>query len=566
MTGARSSDTATVCVGSDVRPGAGAGGGAARPDVDLVSGDERPQSVRESVAVGGGGGGGGDGRERRGLGGLLRMGGGGAGGGRGVVVAGSGDGAQNRGRKASATESCRNGQGGAKANARLEDAVAAKTMAAEMDELRTLQLEEKKVFLTNLEGMERALKDKERETDEARSALSALEAFAMEREDTAARLTHEKEELLEELKGARSGQNRSAEEVREALTRAEAEAENVEARHRAWMRQAQARQTDLEATAAQLAAALAEAKRGSPTGAGAQHAGTPSMRTGRAQASDRELRALRDELDSCQASLELEQERTRSLQQEANGLRYDLESARATEAVVARQRQEHATLAADSFAKVSHLEQQLQDQKANAQRLMTSAPNPGGQESQIQSLSSKLLDKQARLEESVCERATLSVKLQEASARAFRAEQELREARGDALEGGGGGGGETVAGGGGMRSRRRQDRAGGGRASQRGSWSRLGPIAKHEKIASVVDVLDRQTLQGVVFLRNSSVARAAFMAYLLLLHLWAFAVLGFHHSSMTPNMEHPVDQQLAAAGNAAQAAAVQAASEGGSGR
>lgn len=57
-----------------------------------------------------------------------------------------------------------------------------------------------------------------------------------------------------------------------------------------------------------------------------------------------------------------------------------------------------------------------------------------------QSLSSKLLDKQARLEESVCERATLSVKLQEASARAFRAEQELREARGDSLEGGVGGG------------------------------------------------------------------------------------------------------------------------------
>lgn len=49
--------------------------------------------------------------------------------------------------------------------------------------------------------------------------------------------------------------------VREALTRAEAEAEEVEARHRTWMRQAQARQTELEATAAQLAEALAEEKR-----------------------------------------------------------------------------------------------------------------------------------------------------------------------------------------------------------------------------------------------------------------------------------------------------------------
>lgn len=47
----------------------------------------------------------------------------------------------------------------------------------------------------------------------ARSTLSALEVFAMEREDAATRLAHEKEELLEELKGARSGQDRSAEEV-----------------------------------------------------------------------------------------------------------------------------------------------------------------------------------------------------------------------------------------------------------------------------------------------------------------------------------------------------------------
>ena len=47
-------------------------------------------------------------------------------------------------------------------------------MAAEMDELRTLQLEEKKVFLTNLEGMERALKDKERETDEVRARVSSF--------------------------------------------------------------------------------------------------------------------------------------------------------------------------------------------------------------------------------------------------------------------------------------------------------------------------------------------------------------------------------------------------------
>lgn len=49
--------------------------------------------------------------------------------------------------------------------------------------------------------------------------------------------------------------------LKEALTRAETEAEESRERHRTWMRQAQARQTELEATAAQLTEALAEANR-----------------------------------------------------------------------------------------------------------------------------------------------------------------------------------------------------------------------------------------------------------------------------------------------------------------
>lgn len=55
--------------------------------------------------------------------------------------------------------------------------------------------------------------------------------------------------------------------MREALARAETEAEEAGARHRTWMRQAQARQTELEATAAQLAEALAEAERKAHPGA-----------------------------------------------------------------------------------------------------------------------------------------------------------------------------------------------------------------------------------------------------------------------------------------------------------
>lgn len=48
-------------------------------------------------------------------------------------------------------------------------------------------------------------------------ALTALEALAVERDDVATRLTREKEEVIEELRGARSVQDRSAEEVRKGL-------------------------------------------------------------------------------------------------------------------------------------------------------------------------------------------------------------------------------------------------------------------------------------------------------------------------------------------------------------
>lgn len=44
----------------------------------------------------------------------------------------------------------------------------------------------------------------------------------------------------------------------------------------------------------------------------------------------------------------------------------------------------------------------------------------------------------------------------------------------------------------------------------------------------------------MVFLRNSSVARAAFLVYLLLLHFFAFAVVSFH-SSTIDHTKHPAD-------------------------
>lgn len=43
-----------------------------------------------------------------------------------------------------------------------------------------------------------------------------------------------------------------------------------------------------------------------------------------------------------------------------------------------------------------------------------------------------------------------------------------------------------------------------------------------------------------MFLRNSSVARAVFLAYLLLLHFWAFAIVSFHSSTLN-HLKHPAE-------------------------
>lgn len=60
------------------------------------------------------------------------------------------------------------------------------------------------------------------------------------------------------------------------------------------------------------------------------------------------------------------------------------------------------------------------------------------------------------------------------------------------------------------------------------SISRLGPIAKHAKLAKAVDSLDRFFLTMGNLLRNEPWARLAFISYIMLLHLWVLYILEFH--------------------------------------
>lgn len=60
------------------------------------------------------------------------------------------------------------------------------------------------------------------------------------------------------------------------------------------------------------------------------------------------------------------------------------------------------------------------------------------------------------------------------------------------------------------------------------SIARLGPIAKHKKLAQAVDSLDKFFLTTGSLLKREPWARLAFISYIMLLHVWVLYILEFH--------------------------------------
>jgi hypothetical protein len=163
-------------------------------------------------------------------------------------------------------------------------------------------------------------------------------------------------------------------------------------------------------------------------------------------------------------------------------------------------------------------------------------------ETQLQGLASQLLRKQGQVEELMADKSALRVRLKDLADRSSAAEAELTSLRdlemyGTAASGyvGGGGGAGGASG----------DGSGGGARLRGGTklTAQLG-IKASPRVAHAINQFDAWTLLSGHALRTHPAARLAFVFYLLVLHLWALAVLALHTHSLEDEdslMSGPLD-------------------------
>jgi len=172
----------------------------------------------------------------------------------------------------------------------------------------------------------------------------------------------------------------------------------------------------------------------------------------------------------------------------------------------------------------------LKTQLTEVQHRLKQASEKTGQtqlEARLSQLSNSLLEKQESLNISTTELTALRGRFQAEQQRRIRAEHALQQQQQHDGPGGGfdldsveAGGPAHSLGSGGSRIRHR---GGGARAI-----SKLTPIAKNQKLARAVDQLDRFAMDTGNFLKNEPVARLFFLIYLIMLHMWALAILVWH--------------------------------------
>ena len=127
------------------------------------------------------------------------------------------------------------------------------------------------------------------------------------------------------------------------------------------------------------------------------------------------------------------------------------------------------------------------------------------------------------MDEAQCERAALKARLSAAQARSAKAEAELQQRLWRGGGGGDGGGGDPYDVD--VESRtalRRRTPANAPRMV-----NLIKPVTKRAEITRAVDAVDRFMLNSGHFLRTSAGARAVFLLYLALLHVWTLVLLAF---------------------------------------
>jgi len=179
---------------------------------------------------------------------------------------------------------------------------------------------------------------------------------------------------------------------------------------------------------------------------------------------------------------------------------------------------------ADLTVEVSRLHAALRNarKEKRSEQDKSKPPNDFVVPQQVQLLSDEILKLQDKLAQSSGELTTLKSRVKAANERANKAEDELAAATLDGLERAS----STSVGG---ISRRKLVDGGGSSATIRAAMKlNHGQGDRTEQIGKVVDAVDAFAATTGKYLRRNPLARAGFILYLVMVHMWTFLLLFFH--------------------------------------
>jgi len=322
----------------------------------------------------------------------------------------------------------------------------------------------------------------------------------------------------------------ASEREREAFEKLDA-ALSVHARQIA---QRQAREAELERKVGELSTALVEVQTREKLESGIQDiAGQTSSEDGNLSA-----KTLKEEIESLATILAQERQHNSMLKKEVQTM--SEERSKEDASAVAKQRM-YDREAAELAMTISKLESTVRDKDAiinelNVTKKDTGHSNSGNTElqSRVESLSEQVLRQQARIESSSSEKTALRQRLRVALSRAENAEKALIDMSNSSdVDSGFESVEEGLTRSRNSIMRRRRNQGNGGSIRSAISFNGRGD-ARKEKIAKAIDIVDKFSVEAGIYFRYNPLARAGFVLYFILLHLWTFSLIVFHVHSTEP--------------------------------
>lgn len=282
--------------------------------------------------------------------------------------------------------------------------------------------------------------------------------------------------------------------------------------HARQIAQRQAREAELERTIAELSSSLATSS--SLSNEGDSAAGAGNVKLLKAQ-----IYSLEEDVETYKTRLEAERQRIAIMQQELR----DMSKERTLEVSAHRSKQhQFDRQVADLSLQISKLQASLREAQRGAVASLEKSSSGVDPVTHVMELTHELVRNQEKMGQIGSELSTLRNRLQVATARAEKAESALARLGTIDVESGPESG-NYQGGGAGMRRRKKEVTS--IRAAINLQDSRNENI---ERVGRVIDGLDSFSVETGKYLRHNPLARGGFILYLVVLHLWTFAVLFLH--------------------------------------